>query len=111
MYNAFQLIIAGKIKTHMPLMKEDGTRIGEIKAIQLEQKSLSEAEQGKQVAISLPDVTVGRQINENDILYSALNEEDFRKLKELKQYLTKLEIVAVKEIAEIMRKQNPVWGV
>ena len=56
-------------------------------------------------------MTVGRQIEEGDFLYSDIPEEDFKKLKGLKKNFSKMEINILKEIAEIKRKSNPVWGV
>ena len=73
--------------------------------------SISTAEQGKQLAMALPGVTIGRQIEEGDFLYTDIPEEDFKKLKELKKHLSKMEIEVLKEIAEIKRKENAVWGV
>jgi len=104
-------VLAGTLKTNTPLMKKDGNAITEVKSIQQEQENLEKAEKGKQIAVSLPNVTVGRQIHESDILYSVIPEEQFRKLKEFKKYLTREEIDILKEIAEIMRKQNPMWGI
>ena len=104
-------VLEGKIKVDTPLMKEDGKRITEIKSIQKDQESMNEAEKNQQVAVSLPKVTVGRQINEGDIIYSAVPEEDFRKLKQFKKYLSQEEIGILKEIAQISRKKNPVWGI
>ena len=104
-------VLEGKIKVDTPLMKNDGDKITEIKSIQKEQESINEAEKNQQVAISLPKVTVGRQINEGDTLYSAVPEEDFRKLKQFKKYLTQEEIGILKEIAEIMRAKNAMWGI
>jgi len=103
-------ILEGKIKKNMRLMKNI-IPLTTIKGIQLEKKNIAEAEKGKQVAISLDKVTVGRQISEGDILYSVIPENDFRKLKELKKYLTEEEIIILKEIAVIMRKENTLWGV
>ncbi len=103
-------ILTGELRVGAPLMK-DGKQITTVKSIQHEKDTLSKVEAGKQVAVSMPGVMVGRQINENDILYSAVPEEDFRKLKELKKYLSKEEIEVMKEIAEQKRKQNPLWGV
>jgi translation initiation factor 5B len=103
-------VLVGVLKAGIPLMKT-GRTLTNVKAIQSEGENLSRVEQGKEVAVSLPDVTCGRQINGNDVLYSAIPEEDFRKLKKLKKYLTEPEIQVMKEIAEIMRKDNPVWGV
>jgi len=104
-------VLEGKIKVDTPLMKNDGKKITEIKSIQKDQESMNEAEKNQQVAVSLPKVTVGRQINEGDTLYSAVPEEDFRKLKQFKKYLSQEEIGILKEIAQISRKKNPVWGI
>ena len=104
-------VLEGVIKPGIPLMKADGKVLTEIKSIQSEQESISKAEKGKQVAIALPKVTVGRQIIEGDVLYSAISEKDFRKLKELKRNLKKEDIALLKEIAEIKRKNEPMWGV
>ena len=104
-------VISGTLKTGLPLMKKDGAIITEVKSIQQEQETIEKAEKGKQVAVSLPDVTVGRQIHEEDILYSAIPEEHFRKYKEFKKLLSQEEIELLKEIAEIMRQQNPMWGI
>ncbi|MBI5061563.1 MAG: intein-containing translation initiation factor IF-2, partial [Candidatus Aenigmarchaeota archaeon] len=103
-------ILVGTIKVGTKVLK-DGKEITSIKSIQHEKESVSSVSAGKQVAIALPNVTVGRQIHENDILYSAIPEPDFRKLKDNKQYLSKDEIEVLKEIAQMRRKDNPVWGV
>ena len=104
-------VLAGNLKVATPLMKKDGKAITEVKSMQHDQENVETAERGKQVAVSLPKVTVGRQINENGILYSAIPEEDFRKLKGLKKHLSEEEKQILKEIAEIMREKNPMWGI
>ncbi|MEK6969984.1 MAG: translation initiation factor IF-2 [Nanoarchaeota archaeon] len=101
----------GRIRSGDPIMKVDGTRISSVKSMEAEKESLTIAEQGKQVAMAMDGVTVGRQIEEGDFLYTDISEEDYKKLKELKKHLTKMEIDVLKEIAEIKRKNNPVWGV
>jgi len=93
------------------LMKSDGKTLTSVKSIQAEQETVDKAEKGKQVAVSMPGVMVGRQINEGDTLYSFIPENEFRQLKEFKELLTKEERELMKEIAGIMRKNNPVWGV
>ena len=104
-------VLDGKLKNKTPLMKEDGSKVSEIDSVQLEGENIPEAERGKEVAIALKGITVGRQIDENDILLSDVPEEDFVKLKGLKKCLNKSEIEVLKEIAAIKRKQNPVWGI
>jgi len=101
----------GHLKVGMKFMKDNGSSIGEVKSIQSEGKGASEAEKGKQVAISLPSVTVGRQIIEGDVFYSDLSENEFRRLKDMKKFLNEDEIELLKEIINIKRKENPLWGV
>ncbi|MBL7100608.1 MAG: translation initiation factor IF-2 [Nanoarchaeota archaeon] len=104
-------VLLGTATLGVHLMKPDGSKISEIKSIQLEGENMQEAEKGKQVAISLPHITVGRQIFENDILLSDIPEDDFVKFKQFKKYLKNDEIILLKEIAEIKRREHPVWGV
>jgi len=104
-------ILAGILESGTPLMKNDGIALTEAKGIQHEQENIEKAEKGKQVAVSLPNVTIGRQLKEGDLLYCAIPEHQFRKYKELKKILTQEEIGILKEIAEIMRANNPMWGV
>jgi len=103
-------VLGGKVKSGTPIMKT-GKKLSEVKEIQSENKSVSELEKGKQAAISLPGLTVGRQIKEGDILYSDISEEDFRKLKKLKKYLNDDEIEILKELSEIKRENDAMWGV
>ena len=102
-------ILGGILKPNTPIMKDK--YLTDIKGIQLEGKNIEQAEKGKQVAISMPNITAGRQINEEDMLYTDLKESDFRTLKKLKKYLNGDEIEILKEISEIKRKENPMWGV
>ncbi len=103
-------VLVGELKTGMPLMK-DGQTITTVKSIQKEKESVSKAEENSEVAASLPHVTVGRQLFEGDILYSSIPEEDFRNLKKYRSYLSPKEAEVAKEIAQIMRRNNPVWGI
>jgi translation initiation factor 5B len=104
-------VLEGVLKVSAPMMKADGSRLSQVKGIQQDQDNIEKAERGKQVAVSMDKVTIGRQINEGDTLYSDIPEEDFRKLKGLKKHLSKEEIALLKEIALIKRKENPVWGI
>lgn len=104
-------VLVGIIKPGTPLMNKDGKTITSIKSMQKEQENASKGQKGEQLAVGYNDVQVGRQINEGDILYSAIPEEHFRKMKILKKYLKDDEINVLKEIAEIMRKKQALWGV
>jgi len=104
-------VLAGSIASDYALMNDAGKFLTKIKAIQVEGENVSKIEQGKQAAISLPGVTVGRQIFENSILFTDIPEEDFRRLKEMKSYLNPTEANILKEISIIKRRTNPLWGV
>jgi translation initiation factor 5B len=103
-------VLDGKLRAGIQVMK-DGKPVAAVKSIQKEQENISEAKRGDQVAVAYEGAAVGRQIHENDILYSYVPEQDFKQMKELKDYLSKEEITILKEIAEIMRKKEPMWGV
>ncbi len=104
-------IEVGKIKTGDPIMDQEGKRISSVKSLEAEQEPVTVAEQGKQLAMAMDGVTVGRQVKEGDFLYTDIPAEDFLKLKELKKHLSKSELAVLKEIAGIKRKKDPVWGV
>ena len=101
----------GRVKTGDPLLSMKGKRVGVVKSLKEGQESVTVAEQGKQLAMAMDGVTIGRQGSEGDFLYTDVPEEDFVKLKALKKHLSKGEIQVLKEIAELKREQNPVWGV
>lgn len=104
-------ILAGKLKVGMSLMNTEGKVITSVKSIQHEKKNINEIEKANQVAVAFKGVTLGRQIKEKDILYSSLTEDEFRSYKKLKKFLKASEIDILKEIAEIKRKVNKMWGI
>ncbi len=104
-------VLLGTLRTNVMLMKDNGLNLVEVKGIQNEGKSINQAETGKQVAMSLMGVTVGRQIHEGETLYSDITEGNLRKLKGMKKLLNHDEIECLKEIIEIKRKNNSLWGI
>ena len=102
-------ILSGRIKSEIRLMREDGKTIGSIKSIQSENKSLDEALQGQEVAISIDGITVGRQIKKGDILYTDIPASDAKKLKEL-DVLNPDEKDVLNKIFDIKRKTDKFWG-
>jgi translation initiation factor 5B len=101
----------GTLKPGVKLMNSEGKEIERIKGLQCEGKNVDKAKQGKELAISVPRITFGRQVREDDILYSDLNENDFSILKENKKYLSKQETSLLQEIANIKRKLKATWGI
>lgn len=101
-------IIGGKLRVRTQLMKIDGSNVGPVKSIRTGEQSLDEANQGDEVAIAMDNITVGRQIREGDILYSDINERDFRLLKE--ENLNIDENMIMDDIKNLRRKTSPFWG-
>lgn len=104
-------ILAGQIKSKYPLITADAKDIGGIMQIQEKGQSISEAKQGMQVAISLEKPIVGRHINEGEILYVKIHEQQAKTL--LTKHQTRLtpdELDALNELINTMRQKIPFWA-
>ncbi len=102
-------VLLGEIRNGYQLMREDGKIVGRIKEIQSEGENVGIAKRGQAIAISVPEVTIGRQIKEGMELWTSISKEDYKKLKELKDLLSDDQIQALKEIVEIKSKRDPMW--
>jgi len=106
-------ITAGILKKHLPLIDDQDNSIASVKAVQSENHSVEEAQEGQEVALSLPGTNYERQLKNPGIkyLYSQLSETQFKKFRENKDLLTQNEIKTLQEIAEIKRRKNENWGI
>jgi len=103
-------VLAGKLTANVNLIDEDENKIGRTKNIQADKKSVDEATEGMEVAISLPGTNFERELKDKKFLYSDMGEKQFRDFKKNKDLLTQNEIKILSEIAEIKRRKNMVWG-
>ncbi len=71
----------GRIRPQVQLMNRHGEIIGRIKEIQDNGISMQEAKKGANIAISIEEVTFGRQVRENEDLYVFLNDDEVRVLR------------------------------
>ena len=94
-------ILAGTIASGCRLMRDDGKVVGRIKQIQMEKETIKSATTGEKVAIAIVGVTMGRQLNENDIAYTFISSEDMKQLSD--EELTEEELAVLKEIRRIKR--------
>jgi len=76
-------ILAGVLRPDAPIKNEDGKDIGKIKNIEKEGKIIPSAKTGDKVAVSMNEPTIGRQINEGDILMSVITRNNIESLKEI----------------------------
>ena len=103
-------ILGGKLISGLPITDEKNEKVGRIKNIQLEKKSVTEASEGMEVAISIPGVNFERQLKNKNYLYSDISEAQFKKFKKNKDLLSSKEISILQEIAEIKRQTKADWG-
>ncbi|MDE1842796.1 MAG: translation initiation factor IF-2 [Thaumarchaeota archaeon] len=105
------LIDAGTLKQKVPVMSTDGRKIGIVHQIQENGKNVDVAKKGKEVAVSIQNVTIGRQISEEDVLYSFPPSPEAKQLlKTFSHKLSPEEFQTLREIIEIQRKVNPLYA-
>jgi len=101
-------VLAGRIRPGQPLIRADGREIGRIKSIRSGEESLIEARMGKEVAIAMDNVTVGRQIKGEDILFVDMPEGHARELQKMELSLDEREVLD--ELIKIKRKEKSFWA-
>ena len=103
-------IETGKINQGLNLIDEKGEKVGRVKNIQSENKSVEEATEEMEVAISIPGINFERQMKNRNFLYSDISESQYKNLKKNKDLLSQKEIKLLEEIAEIKRQAKADWG-
>jgi translation initiation factor 5B len=104
-------ILVGKLQQKIPVINEEGKKIGVIHQIQQSGKTIEEATKGMQVALSIRGPTVGRQINEGDIFYTDLNSKQAKLLNErFMERLTEEEREVLTHIITMKRKGDELFG-
>jgi len=106
-------VLAGRIRSKSYLITPENKRIGTIQQLQDKGETISEARIGAEVAVSIRGATVGRQIDEGDILYIDLPEGMVIRLnQDFKDKLTADELELLQEFLELKRKYvQPFWGI
>jgi len=104
-------ILVGKLRQKIPVINEEGKKIGAIHQIQQSGKTIEEATKGMQVAVSIRGPTIGRQINEGDVFYTDLNSKQAKLLNErFTQRLTEEEMEVLNHIVDMKRKGDELFG-
>jgi translation initiation factor 5B len=104
-------IIEGRLRQKSLVINSEGSEVGAIHQIQDKGKSIDEARKGMQVAVSMNEPVVGRQIKEGEVLYTLPSTQHLKLLNErFKHKLTQEEQMLLDEIAKIRRKVDPLYG-
>ena len=102
---------AGTAKQKIQIMTSAGKKIGKIHQLQDGKKSIDTATQGQEVACSIQDVTIGRQIAEEDVFYSMPNSREAKTILEKFQHkLTPEQRTVFNEIVKIQREKDASYG-
>ncbi len=105
-------VLAGRLRSHVQLMDQDGRDVGEVLQIQSTGSPVPEAKAGEQVAISVRGPTVGRQIKEGDVLYTSPGSEEARTLMtRYRGALSEADLAVLDEIVKIKRSKNPLYAI
>lgn len=100
------------LRAKYPVMRRDGLRVGTIREIQWEKKSVREAKLGDELAVSIDGGVVGRNVQEGDVLYTEVPRDHVLVLKrELKDLLSGDELAVLDEIIAIKQRGDPTYGV
>ncbi|MFB6203438.1 MAG: translation initiation factor IF-2 [Candidatus Nanohaloarchaea archaeon] len=102
-------ILDGVLTPGSSLMTEEGEPLGNVKSVQAENESLDKAEKGDEVAVSITGVTMGRDIEEGDVLLVNLQGREYRQLRELEDLLSRGEKDVLEEIVEVKDERDPHW--
>lgn len=104
-------IDVGKLNQKSAIMNTSGKKIGIVHQLQDKGKNIDSATKEQEVAVSMKNVTVGRQIFEEETFYSFPPAPEAKIL--LQRFTHKLspdENKVLQEIVEIQRKKNPMYG-
>jgi translation initiation factor 5B len=105
-------VISGTITPNIQMINSEGERLGRLTQIQDSGSSVGRAEEGQEVAVSMPQPIVGRHIKERDVLYVDVPEQHAKQLRtKFAGRLTESESQALKELVELKRKKDVLWAV
>lgn len=101
----------GTLRQKISFMNKTGKKIGVIHQLQHENKTVETAKTGQEVACSVQNITIGRQIQEEDVFYTLPPPDDAKQyLNKFKNKLSSEELHTLNEIVEIIRVTNPIYG-
>jgi translation initiation factor 5B len=101
-------VLAGRLRVGQSILRPDGRELGKIKSIRSGEESIKEVRQGAEVAVAITQVTVGRQIKAEDVLYVDMPEGHARALNRMD--LSPDDRMVLDETMDIKRREEPFWA-
>lgn len=103
-------ILGGRLRVDQKFLLPDGRVVGQVKSIRKGEESIKEALPGEEVAVAIDEVTIGRQMDQGDVLYVDMPEGDARKFIRTPGMLNHDELEIVKEVQKVKQKESRFWG-
>ena len=104
-------VVGGALRPKVRLMSKEGVELGTVEQVQDQGKALAEANEGDQVAISVNGPTLGRQVKENDTIYTMPRSHEAKLLRpKLLGSLTQGEVDVLNEIVGKKSGSDPLYG-
>jgi translation initiation factor 5B len=105
-------VLNGSISPNVTAINIEGESLGRITQIQDSGQAIQVAEEGKEVAISMPTPIVGRHIKEKDVIFVDVPEKHAKLLREkYSERLTVGALEALRELVEFKRKTDMLWAI
>jgi len=104
-------ILAGRLRPKVRLMDATGNELGTLEQIQDKGKAIPQAKLGDKVAISVRGPTLGRQVKENDILYTFPRSHEVKLLRsKFISALSEDDLQALQDIVALKSASDPMYG-
>ncbi len=104
-------VLSGRLRHKALVMNSEGKDVGSVHEMQDKGKTISEVPATSQVAVSMTEPTIGRQVEEGEILYTVPSDKEVKLLQQRYTHrLTEDELNTLKEIIETRRKLSPLYG-
>ncbi len=97
-------VLEGKLRPGIKVFNAKGRLVGTVSGVQVQGKSINRAVKGQEVAVSIDKGVVGRNLEENKVLYSFIPERQFNELQALGNYFNPDERELIAEIRELEKK-------
>lgn len=101
----------GTLRQKVPFMNSEGRKVGTVHQMQHDGKTVTTANTGQEVACSVQNVTVGRQVFEEDVFYTLPHSHEAKML--LGKFLHKMsseEQAVLSEIVQIQRGKDAAYA-
>lgn len=101
-------ILSGRVRLNQKLITSTGEDAGKVRSLRTGEDVIKEAKQGDEVAMAIDGVTIGRQVDAEDIIYVDLLESSVRELQKME--LNEDEKMTLDEMISIKRSTDKFWG-